>query len=80
MSPSDARGRLTTDPFEHRATKDGTVHISRGGRVVTSVAGAAAARLLAAIAAADGEDAVQRLLARATGNYRRGNERAGRRR
>jgi hypothetical protein len=78
--PSDARGRLTTDPFEHRATKDGSVQISRGGRVVTTVRGSAASRLLAAIERAPDHDAVQHLLARATGNYRRGNERAGRRR
>jgi hypothetical protein len=72
--PTDARGRLTTDPFEHRRTKAGLVLISRGGRVVATLAGAAAERLLAAIAAAEDDAAVQHLLARATGNYRRGNE------
>jgi hypothetical protein len=75
--PSDRRGRLSTDPFEHRSTKDGRVLISRAGAVVTTVAGTAAERLLRAIEAADDERAVQQLLARATGNYRRGNERRG---
>jgi hypothetical protein len=78
--PSDARGRLSTDPFEHRATKDGSVLVSRGGRVVTTVRGAAAGRLLDAIGSAPDDEAVQHLLARATGNYKRGNERPGRRR
>ncbi|MDI2132886.1 hypothetical protein [Yinghuangia seranimata] len=73
--PEDARGRLTTDPFDHRVTKDGRVLVSRGGRVVVTVAGPAADRLVAAIDAAEDDTAVQHLLARATGNYRRGNER-----
>jgi hypothetical protein len=60
------------EPFAYRRTKDGRVLISRRGRLVTTAAGAAAARLAAALdAAGDDEDAVQHLLARATGNYRR---------
>ena len=51
--------------------------MSRGGRVVTTVGDARAERLLRALEAADGdEDEIQQLLARATGNYRRGNERS----
>jgi hypothetical protein len=80
MPKKDARGRLTTDPFDHRSTKDGRVLIRRGGRPVATVAGPAAGRLLEAIEAAADEAAVQQLLARATGNYRRGNERGSRRR
>lgn len=75
IMPEDARGRLITDPFDHRVAKDGRILISRGGRVVATVAGGAAGRLLAAIEAAEDGYAVQHLLARATGNYRRGNER-----
>lgn len=73
--PKDARNRLSLDPFDHRATKDGRVAIRRGGRLVTTLAGARAERLLRAIETAEDDDAVQQLLARATGNYRRGNER-----
>ena len=65
------------DPFDHHVTKDGRVRVARGGRVVVTVAGAAADRLAAALARAEerGDDhEVQLLLARATGNYRRGNE------
>jgi hypothetical protein len=62
------------DPFEHVVTASGQVRISRGGRVVTVVAGKDGARLADRLAAAD-PVRVQHLLARATGNYRRGNER-----
>lgn len=79
MTAKDPRGRLITDPFEHRPTKDGRVLISRGGRPVATIAGPAARRLLHGIDEADDEQAVQQLLARVTGNYRRGNEHARRR-
>lgn len=65
---------LADDPFDWRVTKSGQVLISRGGRVVVTVRAAAAARLLAKLDGADDEQA-QQLLARATGNYKRGNER-----
>ncbi|GAA1775826.1 hypothetical protein [Agromyces lapidis] len=71
---SDERGRLVTDPFDYRIAKDGAVIVSRGGRVVTTVGGRDAARLAASLQQA-GDEQVQHLLARATGNYRRGNER-----
>lgn len=65
---------LEDDPFDWRTTKDGQVLVSRGGRLVTTVRGRAAAALLGRLERAD-EDGVQQLLARATGNYKRGNER-----
>ncbi|MCB7137979.1 hypothetical protein [Cellulosimicrobium marinum] len=66
------------DPFDHHVTQDGRVRVARGGRVVVTVAGTAADTLVAALDRAErrGDDhEVQLLLARATGNYRRGNER-----
>lgn len=72
--PSDARGRLVDDPFDWRTTKSGEVIISRGGRVVQTLGGRAAARLLDALSRAD-ETAQQLVLAKSTGNYKRGNER-----
>ncbi|WP_435736385.1 hypothetical protein V5D56_16565 [Cellulosimicrobium sp. PMB13] len=65
------------DPFDHQVTRDGRVRVARGGRVVVTVAGTAADRLVAALGRAEArgdEHEVQLLLARATGNYRRGNE------
>lgn len=73
----DARGRLAGNPFTYRITKDGKVMISRGGRVVSTVAAAAAIRLTAQLDAAADDPAVQQLLARVTGHYRQGNERQG---
>lgn len=70
----DARGRLESDPFDYRITKAGAVIISRGGREVVTVGGASARRLAAQLASSD-ERGEQLLLARVTGNYRRGNER-----
>ena len=60
--------------FAWQATKDGRVRISREGRVVTTLAGARAANFLREVEGAADEDA-QLLMARATGNYKRGNER-----
>ena len=71
---SDERGRLIADPFDYRVTKLGGVIVSRGGRAVMAVGGSDAARLVAALQRAD-DAQVQHLLARASGNYRRGNER-----
>jgi hypothetical protein len=61
------------EPFTWRVTADAKVLVSRGGKQVVVVAGARAAKLEAQLAVADEEQA-QQLLARATGNYRRGNE------
>ena len=65
---------MSTGEFGWQATKDGRVRISWRGRVVTTLAGDAAARFVRQAVGAD-EDAVQALLARATGNFKRGNER-----
>jgi len=59
--------------FTYRATPQGVVQIFRGGREVTTLRATAAARFLAKAESAS-FDAVQQLCARATGNYKRGNE------
>jgi hypothetical protein len=64
---------LVDDPFSYRVTKDGRILVSRAGRLIVTVAGAKAERLLGMLGADFAQD--QELLARATGNYRRGNER-----
>ena len=74
MSNVDRRGRLDDEHFSYRTSKDGRVFVSWGGRVVTVVSGATGTRLAAALDAADADEA-QLLLARATGNFKRGNER-----
>jgi hypothetical protein len=64
---------LDDDPFDYQVTKTGTVRVFRGGREIVTVAGRAAEKLLERLGGDDATD--QQLLARATGNYRRGNER-----
>ena len=60
--------------FSYR-TSVGEVAIRRGGRVVTTLRGRAADEFLARVASATPEE-LQLAMARVTGNYRRGNERA----
>jgi hypothetical protein len=61
--------------FSFHARKGGAVAIARGGRIVAVLRGAAAQRFLAKVEPAPLEER-QQLMARATGNYRRGNERS----
>jgi len=72
--PEDARNRFDEDVFTHRITKDGKVLISWEGRIVTTVAGNAASKLISRLESADRRE-VQHLLARATGHFKHGNER-----
>jgi hypothetical protein len=59
--------------FTWAATKDGRVRIRWRGKVVTTLAGVPAERFLREVEGAD-ERGEQLLLARATGNFKRGNE------
>ena len=61
--------------FAAQVTKDERVVVWWEGRVVTTVAGAAGRRLADALFRAPDESARELLLARATGNFKRGNER-----
>jgi len=60
--------------FSWHRTKDGRVRISRDGRVVTTLGGKRADAFVHRMDGA-GDEAAQGLMARATGNYKRGNER-----
>lgn len=74
MSPVDQRGRLEEEPFGWSSTKNGQLRISYEGRVVTTLAGPQASRLERRLVEADPHQA-QLLLAKATGNFKHGNER-----
>ena len=66
--------RLDEQPFAYFIRKDGGVSISHEGRSVMVVSGDAAARLAKKLL--DGNLlAVQLVLAKITGNFKRGNER-----
>jgi hypothetical protein len=60
--------------FAYQGTKDGKVLIEWRGRTVATLTGARASRFLSAAEGAD-EGAAQLLMARVTGNFKRGNER-----
>ncbi len=65
---------LKERPFSYRARKDGTVAIFWQNRPATTLSGKLAENFLAAAPEAD-EQELQLLMARATGNFKRGNER-----
>jgi ribosomal-protein-alanine N-acetyltransferase len=69
------RGRASQ--FSYRETRDGLVLVSWKGRVVTRLAGRGARKLLDRVRDASPER-VQLELARATGNFKHGNERRSR--
>jgi hypothetical protein len=72
----DERDPLADEPFSHLERADGSVVIRYHAAPVTVLRGRAAERFRARIDGADAA-AAQQLMARATGNFRRGNERRG---
>ena len=74
MGDVDRGNKLGDEPFGYRTSKDGKEFVTWHGRRVTTLAGEAAARFLRRIAGADAADA-QLVMAKVTGNFKRGNER-----
>lgn len=75
MNHIDKRGRLQEEVFTYQETKEGKVFIFWQGKHVTILSGKKAQQFMTKIAAADHHQA-QLLMAKATGNFKRGNERA----
>lgn len=65
---------LAHEPFSYRALKQGAVQFFYEGRLVVTLAGAEAVKFLEKVRPASPEEA-QLLMARATKNFKRGNER-----
>lgn len=65
---------LETEPFRFEPAKDGRVRLFYENRHVVTLAGKQASRFLDRAEALDGEP-LQLLMAKATGNFKRGNER-----
>ena len=61
--------------FDATVTKEERVVVTWNGRTVVTLGGSRGARLAARLELAQDEEARQLLLARATGNFKRGNER-----
>ncbi|MBK9072519.1 MAG: hypothetical protein IPL79_16200 [Myxococcales bacterium] len=69
----DKRGKLGHEPFTAVISRE-AVHIYFRGRLVDTLVGPAAEQIRAARANGD-EQIVQLIIARKTGNFKRGNER-----
>ncbi|MFJ7889364.1 hypothetical protein ACIQYL_14900 [Lysinibacillus xylanilyticus] len=78
MSDIDKRNRLSEEPFDYQITKKGTVVIYYEGKQIKNIKDREAERLIARIKEVeDNITAVQLLLAKITGNFKRGNEKIG---
>ncbi|SFA69905.1 MULTISPECIES: hypothetical protein [unclassified Bacillus (in: firmicutes)] len=78
MSEIDKRNQLSSEPFTYQITKKGTVMISYEGKQIKIVKDKEAERLIARITEVEDEKTeVQLLLAKITGNFKRGNEKLG---
>lgn len=75
----DKRGVLDEEIFAHRITKDKKVFISWCGKQVITLSGKKAKKFLADISDVDGKEA-QLVMAKATGNFKHGNEKLNKRR
>ena len=71
--PVDKRGILDDEVFSYRVTKNKKVFISYHGKKVTTLSGSKAEKFIAEIEGADGKES-QLVMARVTGNFKRGNE------
>lgn len=67
-------GKQLTDEFDYSVTKEGRVFVTFHGRQVMTVKGHKAMALLEELEAAD-DFGIQDILAKLTGNFKRGNER-----
>lgn len=74
MPEVDKHGKLNQQPFDFQVTKDGRVLIYWDGKIITTLKGAAAEKLVAKLEGAD-ESVIQLTLAKATGHFKHGNER-----
>ena len=74
MTEIDKRNKLDEEVFSYRTGKDGKVFLSWRGKEIKILKGSDAAKFLARIEGMDHKDA-QLVMAKATGNFKHGNER-----
>lgn len=72
MSLSDL---LSDEPFSYREAKNGLVQISYNGKVVTTLRGRNSSQFLAKVSIADSKSE-QHTMAKVTGHFKHGSERA----
>ncbi|MDM5155667.1 hypothetical protein QUF88_18290 [Bacillus sp. DX1.1] len=76
MRNIDKRNRLDEEIFSYRITKNNTVFIDYCGKQVTTLKGKEAEKFLVKINQANSEKEIQLIMAKVTGNFKRGNERS----
>jgi hypothetical protein len=74
MSNIDKRKRLEEEVFTYRITKNNMVFIEYHGKQVTTLKGKEADKIIKKIEQAATDLEVQLILAKVTGNFKRGNE------
>ncbi|MFI8575500.1 hypothetical protein [Rossellomorea aquimaris] len=75
MDNTDKRNRLDEAPFRYRVNKDQSVFIEYEGKQVKILKGKDAEKFIRNVNAAENDKAVQLIMAKITGNFKRGNER-----
>lgn len=75
MNNIDKRNRLGDEPFQFRVTKENTVFIDYYGKQVKILKGTEAEKFLKRIRVAENTTEAQLVMAKITGNFKRGNER-----
>ena len=78
-NPVDKRGILDEEIFAYRISKDNKVFIFYEGKQIVTLSGKRAERFVEQINAATGKDA-QLIMAKVTGNFKRGNEKLAKQR
>jgi hypothetical protein len=70
----DKRNRLGETPFSYRVNKENTVFLEYFGKQVKILKGKEAEKFLKGMDSASNEKESQLIMAKATGNFKRGNE------
>ncbi|WHY59722.1 hypothetical protein [Cytobacillus firmus] len=75
MDHIDKRNRLDEEPFSFRVNKNGTVFLDFNGKQVKILKGKESEKFLKRMSEAEDEKSRQLIMAKITGNFKRGNER-----
>jgi hypothetical protein len=73
MSEIDKRNKLDAEPFDYDITKANRVLLYWNGKLIKTLAGKQAQKFISQIEGVDVQ-AAQLIMAKATGNFKRGNE------
>lgn len=75
MDHIDNRNRLDEEPFSFRVNKNSTVFLDFNGKQVKILKGKESEKFLKRMSEAEDEKSRQLIMAKITGNFKRGNER-----